>query len=415
MAGKKRTAQPLSPNSGSNASASFLMARENGSSKATRAKPLAMNEEQHTGFLPVYIHTAKCDICEKRNGSVLQRCVTCTSQFCRSCMQGGDGIHAMSHDMDWTDYGAQASSTFKAQKKAQKKAQDKSSFATEIPSCRYHQKEYKIAGRTTEVFIVDEISTKAGPATKRQKTTSDQQPSSKTLISVAKKDTRAVNATSNHTEAKFPLITPGHKDDYRPRVQKVISNVTVSHTDHDMTEDESDPSGNDNHHTSPFRVLGRKRSSGKPAPTPWAKEIKEHKQDITAELALIDRQLDLLNDKKRLALVRKMHIDEALNGACILMTMRTDARGFPAETETSTLAPTGKTLIRGRDNEKSLDAAHNLTSMQKDTIGIPAQTEASAMTSKYLTRVHENDKSLGVARTSASMGTDARGIPADPE
>lgn len=316
------------------------MARGNGSSKATRAKPLAMNEEQHTGFLPVYIHTAKCDICEKRNYSVLQRCVTCTSQLCHRCMLGGDGIHAMSHDMDWTDYGSQASSSLKARKKAQNKAQevkyergsliqDKLSFVTEIPSCRYHQKEYKIVERTKDAFVEDEIPIKAVPAPKRQKTAGDQQPSPRKPVSVTENDTRAVNARSNPTETQFPLITLGHKDDCGSRFQKFISNVMASHTDHDITEDESDLSDSDNHDTDPFGVLGRKRSSGKPTPTPWAKEIKEHKQDITAELALIDRQLDLLNDKKRLALVRKTHIDEALNAASILMTIRTDTRQDP--------------------------------------------------------------------------------------
>lgn len=379
MAGKKRTAASKPANAGFKASASFFMAKGNGPSQAAKAKPVAMNEEPHTEFLPVYIHTAKCDICEKRNYSVLQRCETCTSQFCYRCMLGGDGIHVNNNDMNWTDYGAQANSTSKAQKKAKEYLarnkpgnvfRQRYTSAADIPSCRSHHRELKNAREgTMEAFVADEIPAKAGPAPKRQRTVTNQQPNPGRPATAAKKNTRAENAKSNHMEAQFPLIIPTHKNDYGPRFQRFLSNVQGL-TDHDMTEEEYTSSDNDDHDSrrtpdffsDPFRVPGRERNSEKPAPNPWTKEIKEHKKDITAELSLIDKHLDLLKDKKRLALVRKTHVDEALDAACMLMSMRADARGFPAEKETSTL--TSKSLARESGNDEALDSSHTLTSMQ---------------------------------------------------
>ncbi|ELR06274.1 hypothetical protein VC83_05032 [Pseudogymnoascus destructans] len=434
MAGKKRTAAPLPPNSGFKASASFLMARVIGPSQATRAKPVAMNEEAHTEFVPVYIHTAKCDICEKRNDSVLQRCVTCTSQFCYRCMLGGDGIHVKSYNMDWTDYGAQANSTFKAQKKAQEHLanhvanhkpgsalQQRYTSASEIPSCRTNHRELKDAHKgTMEAFVADEIPAKAGPAHKGQKTTATyQQPNQGRPAPAAKKNTRAENVTRNRTEAQFPLIIPGHKDD-GPKFQRFISNLQETNGN-DETEGEWTSSDNEDHDprrisdffSGPIGVIGRKRNSLRPAQNPWTKEIKENKKDIRAELSLIDRHLDLLNDKKKLALVRKMHIDDALDAACILMSMRTDARGFPDEKETS--APPSESLAKKLKSGEALNNAHIFTGMRTSARGIPVDTEYASKGTQANTRlpfrdglgrVFEGDEAVG-ASTSTGMQTDA--------
>ncbi|KFZ16404.1 hypothetical protein V502_05111 [Pseudogymnoascus sp. VKM F-4520 (FW-2644)] len=460
MAGKKRTEDAQPAKAGFKASASFFMAKGNGPSQAAKAKPAAkvkpvakakpvanakpaaMNEEPHTEFLPVYIHTAKCDICEKRNYSVLQRCVTCTSQLCYRCMLAGDGIHVQNFDMNWKDYGAQANSTSKAQRKAKELLArnrpdnvfpQRYTSAADIPSCRSHHRELKYAREVTmeafvadeipakagpapkrqraamEAFVADEIPAKAGPASKRQRTVTNKQPNPGRPATAAKKNIRAENAKSNHTEAQFPLIIPTHKDDYGPRFERFLSNVQGM-TDHDMTEAEYTSSDNDDHDprrtwdffSDPFRVPGGKGNSEKPAPNPWAKEINEHKKGITAELSLIDKHLDLLKDKKRLALVRKTHVDEALDAACILMSMRADASGFPAEKETSTL--TSKFLARESGNDEVLDSSRTLTSMQTGVRSISAdmgyvskKTPANTrpIFKDSLARVFENGEAVG--------------------
>ncbi|GAD97559.1 predicted protein [Paecilomyces variotii No. 5] len=49
----------------------------------------------HTLFVTVTIHTAKCDICNRHNTSILRRCATCGWQICTPCWdaRGGDGRH----------------------------------------------------------------------------------------------------------------------------------------------------------------------------------------------------------------------------------------------------------------------------------------------------------------------------------
>ncbi|OBT89947.1 hypothetical protein VE02_01477 [Pseudogymnoascus sp. 03VT05] len=434
MAGKKRTAVPLVPNSGFKASASYFMAMP---SQATRARPVAINEEAHTEFMAVYIHTAKCDICEKRNDSVLQRCVTCTSQFCYRCMLGGDGIHVKTNDMDWTDYGAQANSTFKAQTKMQKdltnlvanhvayqKPADALRYtsASDIPSCRTHHRELKDAHKgTMDAFVADEIPAKAAPAHKRQKTTATyQQPNQGRPAPAAKKNTGAENAKGKRTEAQFPLIIPSHKDDYGPRFQKFISNLQETN-DNDATEGEWTSSDNEDHNprrisdffASPYGLIGKKLRSKRPAPNPWAKHVEENKKDITAELSLIDRHLDILNDQKRLALVRNTDIDEELDAACILMRMRTDGRGFPDENET--LAPASESLAKELKNGEALNNAHTFASMRAGARGIPANTEYASKGTQANTKlpfrdslpnVFENDDAV-FASTSTGMHTGA--------
>ncbi|KFY26364.1 hypothetical protein V493_04134 [Pseudogymnoascus sp. VKM F-4281 (FW-2241)] len=357
MARKKLPSAPPPANSGFKASASYLIGRGTRSSQAANAKPVAMNEEAHTEFLPVYIHTAKCDICEKRNDSVLQRCMTCTSQFCHRCMVGGDGIHVKSNDMDWTDYGAQANSTSKTQRNGYEYTtkygpvsllRQRYIPATEIPSCRSHQRELKNAReKTTMPFVADDIPTKAGPAPTGQGFATDMQPNSGIPATVTRKSTRLENVKRNDTDSHFPLIIPSHEDDYGPKFQRFLSNVRDM-GDHDMTEEDSPSSDNDDHSpipesfSGPFGVLGRNRNSKRVFPNPWAKEIKEHKHEITDELSLIDRTLDILNDRKRQTLVMEEHIDEVLDAACILMSMRAHATGFLAEKEASTQRTPGK-------------------------------------------------------------------------
>lgn len=51
----------------------------------------------HDQFEEVHIHTAKCDICENHNKSILYRCLECSLSICTPCNQkdSGDGRHYM--------------------------------------------------------------------------------------------------------------------------------------------------------------------------------------------------------------------------------------------------------------------------------------------------------------------------------
>ncbi|KAM3086567.1 hypothetical protein ACMFMG_000699 [Clarireedia jacksonii] len=62
-------------------------------------------DEQHTEFAQVVVHTAKCDVCGRRNTSVLQRCTICNKQFDQECCEAisDDGIHKPNLEaLDWT-------------------------------------------------------------------------------------------------------------------------------------------------------------------------------------------------------------------------------------------------------------------------------------------------------------------------
>ncbi|OBT67528.1 hypothetical protein VE03_03714 [Pseudogymnoascus sp. 23342-1-I1] len=432
MARKKPTVASLPPDSGFKASASFLMDRGDGPSQAASAKPVAMNEEPHTEFIPVYIHTAKCDMCEKRNYGVLHRCVTCTSQFCYRCMRAGDGTHKMSIDMNWTDYGAQANSNpiLKSQRKAQEYVsrnrpgnvfRQRYTSAANIPSCRYHHRELRNAREgKIEPFVADEIPDKAGPAPKRQKSSIHQEPHPWGLAAAVMNNTRAENAKKDRTEAQFPLIIPSHEDDYGPKFQSFLSNIRdMTDDDDDITEEESTSSGNNNHDPrgiSNFfsgisRVSDGTRNSRRLAPNPYAKEIKEHKKDITEELSLIEKHIDLIKDKKRLALMRKTHIDEALDAACILMSMRTDARGFPDEKETSVLA--SGSLAREHGKDKDLGTSHTFKSMQTGARSVPADlgyvfkerlANARPFVGDSQARASENNRAAGASASTGIPG-----------
>jgi len=65
----------------------------------------------HQTFTPVTIHTAKCDICNQHNRSVLFRCADCGWHVCTPCWteKGGDGTHVMNEGAkEWRGVGAGA-------------------------------------------------------------------------------------------------------------------------------------------------------------------------------------------------------------------------------------------------------------------------------------------------------------------
>ncbi|KAI9841887.1 MAG: hypothetical protein M1838_003358 [Thelocarpon superellum] len=59
----------------------------------------------HTDFTEIHIHTAKCDLCNQRNRSTLQRCTACGWSICAPCFldRGSDGSHLINQgDIGWT-------------------------------------------------------------------------------------------------------------------------------------------------------------------------------------------------------------------------------------------------------------------------------------------------------------------------
>ncbi|KAI9818871.1 MAG: hypothetical protein M1827_007692 [Pycnora praestabilis] len=66
---------------------------------------LPFSSTLHISFDDILIHTAKCDICNARNKSILKRCNACGWSICSPCWvhQGGDGTHVINEgDNGWT-------------------------------------------------------------------------------------------------------------------------------------------------------------------------------------------------------------------------------------------------------------------------------------------------------------------------
>ncbi len=64
----------------------------------------------HSTFIPIKIHTAKCDTCNKHNTQTMFRCADCGQQCCTPCWlkKGGDGTHILNAgDKGWTGQRAQ--------------------------------------------------------------------------------------------------------------------------------------------------------------------------------------------------------------------------------------------------------------------------------------------------------------------
>ncbi|KAL3417279.1 hypothetical protein PVAG01_11279 [Phlyctema vagabunda] len=60
----------------------------------------------HNTWDAVYVRTAKCDSCNKRNSAVLQRCKKCNMQWCEGCLvDSNDGIHTTNgRVVDWATH-----------------------------------------------------------------------------------------------------------------------------------------------------------------------------------------------------------------------------------------------------------------------------------------------------------------------
>lgn len=64
------------------------------------------DDNRHTEFKKVMIHTAKCDVCNLHNKSTLRRCSDCGWQICTPCWEerGGSGAHGVSRKFDGPVY-----------------------------------------------------------------------------------------------------------------------------------------------------------------------------------------------------------------------------------------------------------------------------------------------------------------------
>ena len=51
----------------------------------------------HTEFKDIQIHTAKCDVCNRHNTSIMKQCTLCAQNFCNNCWlaRGNDGTHIL--------------------------------------------------------------------------------------------------------------------------------------------------------------------------------------------------------------------------------------------------------------------------------------------------------------------------------
>ena len=61
--------------------------------------------ELHTEFKRITIHTARCDVCNQKNVSILQRCQTCGWSICGPCFErSGSGTSHLINGGDnrWT-------------------------------------------------------------------------------------------------------------------------------------------------------------------------------------------------------------------------------------------------------------------------------------------------------------------------
>lgn len=62
----------------------------------------------HSRFCPSAIHTTMCDLCNKKNTTIIQRCQDCNLQFCEKCIKANkvSGKHiARYEDLEWKNVG----------------------------------------------------------------------------------------------------------------------------------------------------------------------------------------------------------------------------------------------------------------------------------------------------------------------
>jgi len=65
---------------------------------------LNAGDTPHDKWIPISVHTAKCDLCLVHNTSVIQRCTRCNRQLCRECLKtaSNDGVHIVKEDeLEW--------------------------------------------------------------------------------------------------------------------------------------------------------------------------------------------------------------------------------------------------------------------------------------------------------------------------
>jgi hypothetical protein len=62
-----------------------------------------LGDQVHNNWMPLVVHTAKCDLCNQHNRDVLQRCTLCNRQMCKKCItDNADGKHFADHaGLDW--------------------------------------------------------------------------------------------------------------------------------------------------------------------------------------------------------------------------------------------------------------------------------------------------------------------------
>lgn len=88
----------------------------------------------HTIFKPIKIHTAKCDVCNKHNKAILQRCIDCGWQICTLCWnaRGRNGTHGSTRKFTGAIY--RSSEDELPLKKPRKKVKNVNNGAKDTPT-----------------------------------------------------------------------------------------------------------------------------------------------------------------------------------------------------------------------------------------------------------------------------------------
>jgi hypothetical protein len=159
-----------SPNGATSLAAPNVAMAPLGSHGATVPQALKQGSTVHTTFVPVYIHTAKCDLCDKRNKNVLQRCSTCCQQVCNICMYTASknkGKHWLDRDdQTWIDH--QVASTGSAADRRSKRRARRTATTSVVDGSRIGKSTAqrtlrRTAGRRTAV-VAAAVVREAAPA-----------------------------------------------------------------------------------------------------------------------------------------------------------------------------------------------------------------------------------------------------------
>jgi hypothetical protein len=102
-----------------------------------RFPPGQLSSEPRETWIPNYYHTAKCDLCQQHNTSVIQRSSRTNRQFCKACMYRNvsDGLYSVNVErLDWSLQTVFRKQRVQSTGKPRKPKQPKKLFVTLTPT-----------------------------------------------------------------------------------------------------------------------------------------------------------------------------------------------------------------------------------------------------------------------------------------